>query len=161
MKVTNPGALIVFSWLAGVELHSLIFSDHFYNCKRPLLKALVFCPVSKFDYKFLIICHDLHLLYVHFREYNIQDALSHYVQPSLFHHFCNIQSRLALTMIFTPVTVIILVGTCIKSITQYKIHLICENFKKNWLKIMFFELRDFLVAHVCKYSRLVLQESLS
>ena len=72
--MTNPAVGILFSWLLGVELRSLIFSNHFDSSRWPLLKALIFALFQIFDYQLLIFCHDLHLLYVHFREYVIQNA---------------------------------------------------------------------------------------
>ena len=55
--------------------------------KWPLLEALIFRPVSKFDYKLLILRHELHLLYMHFRGYEIQGSFvslcSSIIIPSL------------------------------------------------------------------------------
>ena len=72
VKMTNPTAGILFSWLLGVELHAPIFSDFFENSRQPLLKALIFSLFQNSDYQVLIFLHDLHLLYVHFRENIIQ-----------------------------------------------------------------------------------------
>ena len=160
--MTNPGVVIVFSWLVGVELHSLIFSDHFDNCKRPLLKALFFLPVSKFDYRLLIFCHYLHLLYVHFREYEIQGA------------FVSLCSTIIIASLLEQTITTRLhddIHTCHSDYSRgntYQIHHpiwltshVWEFGKKTGLVMIIFELRDFPVAHVCNFSRLALQESLS
>ena len=72
--MTNPTVGILFFWLSGVKLHAPIFSDLFVNSKQPLLKALIFALFQNSDFQVLIFRHDLHLLYVHFKEYVIQNA---------------------------------------------------------------------------------------
>ena len=74
VKTTNPTAGILLSRLWGVKLHALIFSDQFDHSRKPLLKALIFALFQNSDYQVLIFRHDLHLLYVHFRENVIQHA---------------------------------------------------------------------------------------
>ena len=74
VKTTNPTVGILFSCVSSVELHAPIFSGRFENSKQPLLKALIFALFQNSNYQVLIFRHDLHLLYVHFRENVIQHA---------------------------------------------------------------------------------------
>ena len=72
VKMTNPTAGILFLWLSGVELHAPFFYNRFDHSRQPLMKALILPLFQNSDYQVLIFCHDLHLLYVHFRENIIQ-----------------------------------------------------------------------------------------
>ena len=137
---------------------------NFDNCKWPLLKALVFLPISKFDYILLIFRHELHLLYVHFRRYEIQGTFVSLCSTIIIPSLCKRPPRLALMMICLTYSHLSQWSFWRKHVsnpsTRYEWPLMCENFKKFEPKMMIFELCDFLVAHVCNFSRLALQESL-
>ena len=132
--------------------------------KWPLLKALIFALFQNLVIDCWFFTTKFICFYMHFRGYDIQDTFfslcSTIIIPSIPQQTTMTHPPDDLLNVFTPVTVIILEETRIKSINQYEWHLMCENFKKSDPKMMIFELHDFLVAHVCNFSRLALQESL-
>ena len=85
VKMTNPTVGILISRLLGVELHAPIFSDRFDHSRQPLLKALIFTLFQNFDYQVLIFHHDLHFLYVHFKE---KCNSTHLCLIMISYHYC-------------------------------------------------------------------------
>ena len=98
--------------------------------------------------------------YVHFKRYKNQGVFVSLCSSIIIPKICNILSQLAPMMIFTPIRVIILEKTHIKSFNAVWVTFHMWEFQKSDQKIMLFELHDFLIAHVCNFSRLALQESL-
>ena len=72
--------------------------------------------------------------YVHFKRYEIQGVFVSLCSSIIIPKLYNILSRLTPMMIFTPVTVIILEKTCIKSLNAVWVTLHMWEFQKIWPK---------------------------
>ena len=132
VKVINPGAGIMFSWLSGVQFHSSIFSHNFDNSKQLLLKALVFHLVKIF---WLQTANSLPHAFQGIRD-------SRCICLIMFnHHYSITLQQTTATLphddlldVSTPVTMIILEETRIKSINPVWMTSHVWEFQKIWPK---------------------------
>ena len=160
LKMTNPTIGILLSQLSGVELHAPLFSDRFDHSSQPLLKALIFAlfqiPITKHWFFATTFTFFSCTLVKNVIPYTFVSLCSAIIITSALQETATIR----LHDDIPPATVIKLQETRIKSITQCDWHLMCENPEEIDPKIMIFSLRDFLVAPLCSFFWLALQESL-
>ena len=160
VKTTNPTAGILFSRLSGVELHAPIFSDRFDHPRQPLLKALIFALFQNSDYQVLIFRHDLHLLNVHFRK-NCNST--HLCLIMVCYHYCinSVRNRHdSPSWWYSHLSQWLIYKRHISNPSHSMIDILCVGIpKKTKPKMMIFSLRDFLVAPLCIFFCLALQES--